>query len=546
VNMSMALTIIHIAVVALVAQHEVEGKEFSIRTDSDAGMCHFSGYVPGGKVVIVSPTKSETARAETNILANIAGFGGNADTDVLQFPKIPSTIETIVPKLGPSLALFSVVFGVIDQSFTSSQLLTATPKLIEDLAYKAVNKLIRDVMDRITDMKNYMDLETMNIIKDRVNVEFIHMFTLYSGCLKEVSLQRAIECQEDANQYIRSGFSMFMLFTDELKKFTESSPPTVDQIKKMELTFLPFREYATLSLMQLQNLKDTYRDNQDSLTNGPTIYRELLGKLSSDAQNRINYAQNMFKWIDLAYDKSTKRCEDTKTSSSRCTNEGSWGGNTVCTASTKCQFDKMIPFKKYCAARCTVRVDGQKIYKAVNFPGKNYGNEEAGKVFTAEKLDEKADEYLNRQSAAVKNYYQAEIFTSIPVWQEIKNRADAELSVLNDETIRNYNFERRQFKRTHAFNPIKRKYMPVSDFEFLDENDEKNSDLENRKLNYRYQENYRRSEYPILRDAEYGEFNDRFEKKLKDGRYSPRFKERYQRAFDTMRYFDDLNRARRF
>lgn len=418
----MAQCIISILVISVLATL-VASKDYYIRTDASKGECTYTGYIPGGKKVNIEPITAPTAKLEGGILSKIAGVGARGTALAMHsvnalkaFEKVSKTFMALAPKLASSLGVFGAALGMITE-FTKP-----SAQDIINACNKAINKLTEEVNARFTDMKDYVAQEILKSVIERVDVEYKHMFTMWSQCIDEHSTERIIECQEDSARYIRSGYGKFLLFKDD---FAMKKIPTGSEVKKMELTFLPFREYVILDVMQIQTLADTYSDA--SLKDAAIIRRKYLTQLSTDIKMFIDYANNMYKAIlDAHTTRALALCKSTKKCSSKCIKEyGSWWIN-ICYCNCKCLFDPTILATKECMRKVTVRADGKKVYPKQSLPV-NLGYGPVGEYFAWEKLLKPSQEkYATAMATDVENYWKGEILNLIPILQEIKDKADKE------------------------------------------------------------------------------------------------------------------------
>ena len=407
------------------------GKMFQVRKDADKGTCKYKGYVPGGKKINISPIVAPTAKLEVNILSKVAGLSGKAATGVMHAIKFGNILANVAPKLGPALGMIGVALSVVSEFTkpTAADILKATNKAIE--------KLTKEVNQKFVEMTEYVDREILSVTKERMDVEYKHMFTLWSNCINEVTAARVLECQEDAAKYIRSGHPKFLVFEDELKLYSQSNPPSGNDIKKMELTLIPAREYATLDIMQLQVLVDTYRD-KNKTTIELALYKKYLRELIKDTELFVNYMEDTINIVIAGHGGTTPTltlkdiCSETKECSKGCLKEGRWWGYTACWGKCSCLLDNTLLKSEECTKHITVRADGKKIYTEMDLP--NSSEKDAAENYAGSLLKSAARRFRNDMVKDVKNYWESEILSVLPTWRQILQKAKNDTESAPEDT----------------------------------------------------------------------------------------------------------------
>ena len=420
-------------------------------------------------------------------MSKVAGLSGKAATGAMHAIKFGNILANVAPKLGPALGMVGVAFSVVSQFTkpTAADILKATNKAIE--------KLTEEVNQKFVEMTGYVDKEVLSVTKERMDVEYKHMFTLWSNCINEVIAARVLECQEDAAKYIRSGYHKCLVFEDELKSYSQSNPPSGNDIKKMELTLIPAREYATLDIMQLQVLADTFRD-KNKTTIEQSLYKRYLKELTEDTERLVNYMENTINIVIAGHGGTTPTltlkdiCSETKECSKGCWKEGRWWGYTACWGKCSCLLDKTLLRSKECRKHITVRADGKKIYTAMDLPDSS--EKDAAEYYANSLLSSAAREFRSDILKDLKNYWESEILSVLPTWREILQKAKNDLESAPEDTKN------------------------------LDE---------------------------VIKDDKDGEQHEKLKSKMYklNDEYSERFDERFNRAYQAMEYFEHARKQKK-
>ena len=251
------------------------GNFFYINKDFHSkGVCSYKGYMPGGGTPNISPIKPPTATMPANALAKIAGLGSKGASLAMHssnlmkaFGKGSALFLKIAPKLGPALGVFGAALGFV------SALTSPTPQDILNQANKAIAKLTAEVNDRLVKMEGYVDYKVIQLEKDLVNREYRSLFNLFGNCVKEATKNQVNECMRDAETKASSDAPKYTIldtkmgaYTDstEFRSYYDSNPskaPSFYDVKRIEAGIISFRDFATLHLLMISTLLDTYKSD---------------------------------------------------------------------------------------------------------------------------------------------------------------------------------------------------------------------------------------------------------------------------------------------
>jgi hypothetical protein len=238
-----------------------------VATEKVGGTCEYDGYKPGGGEPILTPITPTLAKTPTSALAKIVGVAG---------AKIPGIagkgaalamhgqkllgLFSAAAKLGPALGVFGAAMGVFDS------LNKVSPAQIIGAVNTAITKLTKDMNDRLSKMKGYVDAKVLGLEKELVTKEYRTMFTLWSNCASETSVAKVDTCMLDAIRLINSGGPKFYKFSSvsqfpvppkglkRTRKYLTDNPskaPAYYEVKRLEISVMGFRDYVTLRLMAL-------------------------------------------------------------------------------------------------------------------------------------------------------------------------------------------------------------------------------------------------------------------------------------------------------
>ena len=273
-------------------------------------------------------------------------------------------------------------------------------------------------------MKGYVDYKILLLEKELINREYKTLFNLWGNCIGEPRADLVRECQNDALRQLRASSPKFMLKADQKNVWSTSNHPPVNDVKRVEVGLLSFRDYAVLDLMQLETICDTYKDDNTVL--GKKYYIKFLNELVTDSRKFIDYANFGYKWIkDLHITRTKAHCQST----TKCSNKEIWEGwtgfkiHTNTAVYCSCAFSPLILDSNKCKKDIYVRTDGKRpsSYKLVsyNFPSSKAAGEEYGQWA----LYYNHDTYSRKLKEVVEKYWKVNILDMITTWESIYNKA---------------------------------------------------------------------------------------------------------------------------
>jgi len=311
-----------IAIVILAASYlvlEAEGASLSKQ-------CHYSGYVPGGAINKVGRTSVvKPAAFEENMLQTALGYfndGSGVSAATLGVIDSVGDVLKVSPQLSAALGILTVGLGFLKND--------PSPQDILDKAMSSVKLLsdeVNTMMDEMTDYVDAKDLEVERIVMDN---HYNEIFDRWVNCAREITAEKANTCQQRAQNKISSARFHFQPF-DELfeEKNTNENRPLYtpdfsyrasagtwqwmkencgydkharaeclshEQVKRLEIGIIPFRDYASLHLLVLKTLEATYKSksNRDRVACG--YYKRYLSTIASKADYYIRYAKWAYEW----------------------------------------------------------------------------------------------------------------------------------------------------------------------------------------------------------------------------------------------------------
>ena len=399
----------------------VTSRYWTIKLASTKGTCAFNGYKPGGNAVTVSKIEAPVAKLQASALSKIASLtsktAGLSMHSVNALKAFGDIFSKIAPKLASSLGVFGAVMGFVNE-FTKP-----TPADIIKATNKAISKLTDEVNTRLDEMKGYVDYKILLLEKELINREYKTLFNLWGNCIGEPRADLVRECQNDALKQLRASSPKFLLMADQKNVWSTSNYPPVNDVKRVEVGLLSFRDYALLDLMQLETISDTYKDDNTVL--GKKYYIKFLNELVTDSKLFIDYANFGYKWIkDLHITRTSAHCRSTYKCSSKEIWEG-WGikVHTVTAVYCSCAFSPAILESAKCKEDIDVRVDGKRLsgFMLYGYNVNSYGA--AGREFGKRTIYGKHSRYSSNLKAVVEKYWKVNILDMIPTWESIYNKA---------------------------------------------------------------------------------------------------------------------------
>ncbi|XP_065061662.1 uncharacterized protein LOC135688668 [Rhopilema esculentum] len=429
-------------ILASFAITSLDGSYFYIYKDFQSkGVCSYKGYMPGGGKPNISPIKPPTATMPANALAKIAGLGSKSAALAMHSSNLMKALGKgsalflkIAPKLGPALGVFGAALGFVT-AFTSP-----TPQDILNQANKAIAKLTAEVNDRLVKMEGYVDYKVIKLEKDLVNREYRSLFNLFGNCAKEATKDQVNECMRDAEMKAASDAPKYMILDTKMGAYTDSTKfrsyydsnpskaPSYYDVKRIEAGIISFRDYATLHLLMISTLLDTYKSDA-TLPNAAYYVTRYTREQASAAAKYAGYADWAYKWI-LSRNFGENRSNQFKKS---------------CQNAKELKEGWFVPVRtayySHCSIQCTgmntpancdyrvlIRADGKRPSSYFS-----YYNSACGSCFSSVAvqygLSVKGSQicapFLASLNKDIKTYYDKTLVYSVNIWKEIAAKAKA-------------------------------------------------------------------------------------------------------------------------
>eukprot|EP00111_Clytia_hemisphaerica_P015733 TCONS_00046460-protein len=415
----------HAIVVLLVAISSIQSKIYLVYKSPKTGKCGYNGYVPGGLGPSIKRITSPQAKLQERQMSIFAFKDSrvNAVKDKSQqyYDKLISIFGDVCPQVGIGFGVLGLA-AMVEQDLSQSG-----PPTIEEVV-KSVNEAFeeftKDVNDRFDRMEQYVNHQIMKSEKDLVNVKLRSIFKSWKDCIDEKTRNGAIRCQTNAVQKMRGERPFFYPGFNKKKIWSLSNRPPVDDVIKMEANFMLFRDYTLINIMMVQTLVNIYRDDKN-LPNANTLKEQYVNQLSEDANDAIEYAEFVFKWLkDLYGERSKNECRDTLTCERK--QEGD-----ILRGDCSCIFAANL--KERCHTQIQIKTKGDQVspFVRTDIPADLAKSNAMAMNYVAEMFFNSGSSYHDNFNARVyrvyllrdmETYWQNEILDLIPTWRDIANK----------------------------------------------------------------------------------------------------------------------------
>jgi len=219
------------------------------------GYCEAEGYIPGGGPIIIEDFEAPVVKLQQNAIGNIAkdlGFGIDVGSDLMDIASACKEVAKNVKILASSLGIFGSVFSMFSPKPSVDDIL--------DAVNEAFQELTKEVNDQFANMKGYVDQQILEASKDRWEDAYSGYYNEFKGCLKfdPQGWNETVNCMELVDNDAGSNYATFMDFLNEMDD--DKYSPSVEDIKKMEVQFSVYNNYAQLRMMMLLSLYGAYKD----------------------------------------------------------------------------------------------------------------------------------------------------------------------------------------------------------------------------------------------------------------------------------------------
>eukprot|EP00111_Clytia_hemisphaerica_P004010 TCONS_00011489-protein len=220
-------------------------------------------------------------------------------------------------------------------------------------------------------MKDYVDTEIIRLLKDINHQKYKFLYSYWTGCIEGPANETEL-CQREANRLIQASVNEFAMYSDQFDRNTLKFNPllTGDQIKRVEVNLILFRNYVFLSVMAMKTITSTYKDQQEKayvdlyenqLQKNVKFYNDYA-KASVDLvkQINLNYTSNYFS---SKYEQEM-RDHEKKVPDGTLLPEPDYLITTFVETEIKCKLQMNSRFTDYCKADVSVMLckKGSKLY----------------------------------------------------------------------------------------------------------------------------------------------------------------------------------------
>ena len=285
-----------------------------------------------------------------------AGLEADALGNIVEVADIIGKFGKGAAKLAAGLSIWGTLLGFV-------QLGSPTPQDIIDACNKALKTLTDDVNKQFTNMQAYVDQAVLDLEKELTDVDFTQYHVYFTNCINEASDTAMNECMEEAERLSGSDFNRFMPY------FTEMSDPnwtpTAENIKKLEIHFMSFRNYAQLRILTLLTLATTYRDfeSDDAASMDYAVKQaaRYFTALKTETAKYADYGKKVYNFIHKMYNQDVSYVEQKTTCGDKYDlHEGAWGGVfTQRSYTCKLLMSPVLVSTQTCQTKAGVRMDGK-------------------------------------------------------------------------------------------------------------------------------------------------------------------------------------------
>jgi len=179
------------------------------------GTCEFSGYVPGGKKVILEPIESPHAFDQSSSLAQYAYFCDYGNTVVgsaLDLTVFTTKVEKFAAKLSAALGVWgSIVGGFLYQEPTTANII--------DGMNEAFDRLTEQINDQFYNMEEYVKQEILELEKKLMNNQYRSYVKQLNLCLEKLDRALFINCLIDAHDDSLKEQESFMSYRQQMETY---------------------------------------------------------------------------------------------------------------------------------------------------------------------------------------------------------------------------------------------------------------------------------------------------------------------------------------
>jgi len=272
-----------------------------------SSQCTYKGYAPGFVNSVQRTNAVKPAPFQESVLEQSLSYL-NAGTEVaqasLEMIAVASNVMKSAPQVAAVLGIINVGLGFLEEDISPNDIL--------DKAFESVKLLSDEVNVMMDQMTDYVDAKDLQLEKNIMSNHYRELYDRWIGCGRETTIDGVNDCQRRAVNALRSKRYHFQPLHNEFDQNVynpdfryRSSAGTWqwmekynvrrlshDQVKRLEIGILPFRDYASLHLLALKTLEATLRDKSSARTD----YKRYVGEMASAADMYIKYAKWAYEW----------------------------------------------------------------------------------------------------------------------------------------------------------------------------------------------------------------------------------------------------------
>jgi len=396
------------------------------------GTCDATGYVPGGNKVILEPIEAPQAVLQDHsigIVANKLGYALDTGGAMVDIVALTERFEPWGKYLAGGLGVWGSIIGVV------ANIGTPTADDIIDACNEALRELTDEVNQQFDNMQAYVDQAILQADKELMNLNYRQYHIYFTDCVNEVIEEDMWSCVKEAERLSGSDHTKFLRYESQMNQ--EGWVATPDDVKRMEVLFLTFRDYAQLRMMIYLTLTGYYQ-NQKNNENAAKLAKRYLQDLRDDVALYIKYTNFVYNTISDMHNvqdtflQNNIDCDD-KVKEIKEKNVHTWDKlycrylfSPMLISTETCDYYGQTRYKSDCP--CPNKDDGRDYCEHYwNVEGKSDSwnvIREDGYWFVKSKFDN----YTSQMKIFVSNYWKPQVIDNcLPNWQKLYDQVVVKL-----------------------------------------------------------------------------------------------------------------------
>ena len=371
-------------------------------------------------------------------MAVYAGLEADALGNIVEVADIIGKFGKGAAKLAAGLGIWGTLLGFV-------QLGNPTPQDIIDACNKALKTLTDDVNKQFTNMQAYVDQAVLDLEKELTDVDFTQYHIYFTSCIKEVSDTNINQCMEEAERLSGSDFNRFMPYLNEMSD--PSWKPTAENVKKLEIHFMSFRNYAQLRILTLLTLATTYRDfeSDDAASMDYAVKQaaRYYTALKTETAKYADYGKKVYNFIHNMYNQDVSYVEQKTTCGDKeDVYEGGWGKvltqrHYIC----KILMSPVLVSTQTCQTRSGVRMDGKCPPSSCSPCCAGCADSlVASKGTSVKEFTPLFKEYQEKMVKQLEFYWKPQVTAQIPLWESIHTQLEKMVSSKYSSVVPDTNY----------------------------------------------------------------------------------------------------------